>query len=432
MRSHRCFALQGTLLLYLYLAKMSNLSAHATAFSTAAATAAAAATGSASSAESSASWALHLVASASGAALDAFTKSAPAVGVAWIVSSAIFTTYSTTRLLKYDGGTLDRAPATRKQMRTWPMGRGFLTRRRLQEVSPPRMAQLQRAPADVLRSLPRPTLLTLYRFGGSLLLGLLVPPWDISRRIEDTIRGARQFAWPALFLLVANWSNSIALNRIGISLTYTSKCGIPLITVLMTVLFLKGTAASLPNARALACLLPIAAGIAAASWNSPSFEAVGFAAAVVSTASQAAMILSSKQAIIKTGMSGPAAQRSMVAVGLLLAILVATLQPILEHIGTSSDDTKIKDSTSSSLVLPPAWLSLMAAASYHYEYLSSFLFVGLVNPVTVGACDAVRRLSIILTGRYFFGGPALTRVNIGGIALALAGATGYSIFSSLP
>ena len=58
------------------------------------------------------------------------------------------------------------------------------------------------------------------------------------------------------------------------------------------------------------------------------------------------------------------------------------------------------------------------------------MFVKLVQPITYGTCDAVRRLGIILTGRAFFAGDNLTRTNILGIALALLGALSYSIASS--
>jgi hypothetical protein len=59
----------------------------------------------------------------------------------------------------------------------------------------------------------------------------------------------------------------------------------------------------------------------------------------------------------------------------------------------------------------------------------SFTFVSLVSPITYGACDAVRRLSIIITGRAMFGGEPFTRLNIAGIAMALVGALSYSILN---
>jgi len=363
------------------------------------------------------------------ALLQSLTQSATAVGALWIVLSAVFTTWSTTKFLKYPGDGVDAAGQRRRRLRP----------------SASSSASSPGVISNVLGSMPRPALLTFYRFGGSLLLGLLLHSpspgyWaGTLKRWHSTTWGAPKFALPAFCLFLANYSNSIALSRIGISLTYTSKCGIPLITLLLTLLFLDNKA--LPPQKALLCLVPIAVGIAAASWNSPSLELVGFAAALVSTMSQAGLNVASKVAMSKTGMSGPEAQRCMVAVGLVLTTLMALVKPVFQLgqsvIASSGNTTTAKNAAGTVTedddgadVLPPAWLSIMALTAYHVEYTLGFCFVKLVKPITVGACDAVRRLCIILVGRYFFGGPPFTPVNIAGIALALGGALGYSIFSS--
>lgn len=242
-----------------------------------------------------------------------------------------------------------------------------------------------------------------------------------------------------LFVIVVNNNNnSIALDRIGISLTYTSKCGIPLLTVLLTLL-LDGVGA-LPNAAALASLVPIAVGIAAASWSAPTFEALGFAAAALSATAQSALNVTSKRALTKAGLTGAAGQRTMVAVGLLITVAVNLAQVWRSTTTTTANNS----STNNNKVLsekqrsrdnnptpPPLWLTTMAVTAYHVEYVLSFIFVKLVAPITYGTCDAVRRLAIILVGRSFFGGDPLTATNIFGIALALIGALAYSITSSL-
>jgi hypothetical protein len=215
-------------------------------------------------------------------------------------------------------------------------------------------------------------------------------------------------------------SCSIALDRIGISLTYTSKCAIPLFTVLLTIL-VDGMGA-LPNALSLAALVPIAIGIAAASWNSPTFELWGFLAAVASTTAQSALNVTSKRAIAKAGVAGPTAQRSMAAVGFGIT-LAANLVQVLRH----SYDEKLAQLRDR----PPFWLTAMAVLAYHVEYTLSFTFVKLVQPITYGTCDAIRRLCIILAGRKFFGGGKMTKTNMAGIALALLGAMAYSIASTL-
>jgi hypothetical protein len=99
-----------------------------------------------------------------------------------------------------------------------------------------------------------------------------------------------------------------------------------------------------------------------------------------------------------------------------------------ESSSTSTSDVAQGGESSSS---PPAWLTIFAAASYHLEYIFSFMFVRLVEPITYGTCDAIRRLAIIITGRGFFGGPPLTRYNIMGVAMALLGALGFSVANSL-
>jgi Triose-phosphate Transporter family len=221
------------------------------------------------------------------------------------------------------------------------------------------------------------------------------------------------------------FTTRVALDRIGISLTYTSKCGIPLITVLFTVL-LDGVSA-LPNTLALLSLIPIAAGIAAASWNSPTFELLGFSAAAISATAQSALNVTSKRALTKTGLAGAEAQRTMVLVGLLITVVVNVVQVVRHAIYNGNDD----DDDVELLGRPPIWLTVAAVTAYHVEYILSFCFVKLVQPVTYGTCDAIRRLTIILSGRCFFGGDKLTRLNMGGIALALLGALAYAITSSI-
>lgn len=343
--------------------------------------------------------------------LQSLPMNPQAVGTAWLISSAVFTTYSTTTFLKFNSIKPDFTEVANGRKSKRQSSRA---------ITPAKVAK-------VLPVLSRPTLLTLYRFGGSLLLGLLAhPDLAILYRIKETLQAVPDFALPAAFLFTANFANSISLNRIGISLTYTSKCGIPLITVLMTIL-LDGTKA-LPNPLALASLLPIAIGIAAASWNSPTFETIGFLAAVTSATAQSALNVTSKRAMMKTGVTGVAAQRVMVAVGLVIAIAMTLIQVLTTRYAKESTTDDSMAVTESS---PPAWLTAFAAASYHLEYILSFMFVRLVEPITYGTCDAIRRLAIIITGRGFFGGPPLTRYNILGVALALLGAMSYSIASSL-
>lgn len=124
---------------------------------------------------------------------------------------------------------------------------------------------------------------------------------------------------------------------------------------------------------------------------------------------------------MKTGIRGADAQRAMVAVGLILAIASTAAQKL----------RKTDDNTSVDRIQPPFWLGTAAVVAYHVEYVLSFMFVRLVQPITYGTCDAMRRLAIILTGQAMFGGASFTHINIFGIALSLLGALSYSIATTM-
>ena len=227
-------------------------------------------------------------------------------------------------------------------------------------------------------------------------------------------------------------------------MTYTSKCGIPIITVLLTLL-LDGVDA-LPSIPTLISLIPIAFGIAAASWSAPTYELIGFIMACISATAQSALNVTSKRALAKAKLTGPIGQRTMVAVGLLFTVILNMIQIILttkqrRHVLSQSPinqnntpfASKLQQKrhpTAIAVDTPPLWLTFMAMVAYHVEYLLSFIFVTLVGPITYGTCDAIRRLCIILFGRIFFGGDPFTRMNTIGIATALAGALSYSILYS--
>jgi hypothetical protein len=233
-------------------------------------------------------------------------------------------------------------------------------------------------------------------------------------------------ALPATFLFIANFANSIALERIGISLTYTFKGITPILTVIGMIL-LDGRGA-LPNRWALASLLPIAVGVGAASWSSPTWESFGVVAAVISATAQSALSISSKRTFSKQIQSNGilSVHRTMMAVALMITVMVNLLQVFF----VQNQDGGIQLQEVRAEKTPPLWLTISAVVSYHMEYILSFSFVKLVHPITYGTCDAVRMLIILLTGRAFFGGTPLAKVNMFGIALAMLGAISYSIASA--
>jgi drug/metabolite transporter (DMT)-like permease len=247
-----------------------------------------------------------------------------------------------------------------------------------------------------------------------------------SERLKLTLHYTHDFALPAIFLFIANHCNGIALDKIGISLTYTSKCIIPLATVLITVL-IEGLGA-LPSVYALLTLIPIATGVALASWKTPTFEKTGFTAAMLSSFSQAALNFTSKRALKKTGVSGLQAQGAMATVAFSLAIGM-TAHTILRDRERKSSEKYVSEV--STCIIPPTWLTLLAISAYHLEYLLSFLFLKLVQPISFGTCDAIRRLGIIIAGRIMFGGEPFSKRNYLGMILAIFGAFSYSIASNL-
>ena len=109
------------------------------------------------------------------------------VGAAWLVSSAVFTTYSTTKFLQFSYD--DPESLRRKMERTaLPFQHRYVKR---------------------FLSLPPPSMLTLWRFLGSLLLGLLLhPDFEIPARVKQTWDLIPNVALPAAFLFVANLANS--------------------------------------------------------------------------------------------------------------------------------------------------------------------------------------------------------------------------------
>jgi Triose-phosphate Transporter family len=203
---------------------------------------------------------------------------------------------------------------------------------------------------------------------------------------------------------------------------------------------------ALPTIPTLLSLIPIALGIAAASWSAPTYELLGFVMACISATAQSALNVTSKRALAKAKLTGPIGQRTMVAVGLIFTLIINLIQIIKATIQQSqtlsqSSSNQKNDTIDSKLLqkrlptvtgvdTPPLWLTFMAMVAYHVEYLLSFIFVTLVGPITYGTCDAIRRLCIILFGRIFFGGDPFTRLNTIGIATALVGALCYSILNS--
>lgn len=337
-----------------------------------------------------------------------------------MLSSSVLTTYYTNHFLMFDRSRHDDWRTTSESITSLPTVDSIHRPNLHSDVIKPKWSSLSRLMETASRSVSRAQLLTLFRFGISLLIGLLP---NVGDRIIQTSKALKFFMFPALCLFIANYCNSIALERIGISLTYTSKCAIPLVTVFLTLLTDGST--GLPPIPALISLIPIAVGIALASWNSPVFELYGFMAAIVSTVSQACLNIYSKRAMVISKVSGLEAQRAMVCIALGITIFMAFVNGIINQIASAMNLDR--NSTKVWRGIPPVGLSIAAAVAYHVEYVLSFVFVKLVHPITFGAFDAVRRLCIILSGRAMFGGERFSITNHLGVIMTLLGAFLYSL-----
>ena len=153
--------------------------------------------------------------------------------------------------------------------------------------------------------------------------------------------------------------------------------------------------------------------------------------------SQAALNVVSKRVMKRTGIKGVQAQRAMVFVALMIGLVMSSMNSMLEkakeapNVEEETTTTQLSSSViPPQLHHPPIWLTALAVLAYHMEYVLSFTFVGLVEPITYGTCDALRRLLIIISGRILFGGDKFSKTNMGGIFMALVGALMYSVTSA--
>ncbi|GMI32417.1 hypothetical protein TeGR_g11551 [Tetraparma gracilis] len=322
-------------------------------------------------------------------------------GALFVLSSSLLTTYTTTSFLSHPGvrGSSLPAPGAKSPL------------------SPPSPLSPLSSP---LSSLGRPLLITLYRYAGSLLLSLLsLSPRASPARLSGTLP---PLFVPALSLFGANLFNNFSLAEMGISNTYTTKCLIPVLTLLLSLL--APSSDPLPPFPALLSLLPVSLGVFLSSSTSPSFSRRGFLFALLSCLGQVSLNVSSKRAMRLSSLlpAGPIGglecQLNLVLLGLLFALLKAA-------------HSLVSQAPPAPRPPPPPSLGAAAAAAYHVEYSLSFLYLSLVSPLTFSVTDAVRRLAIILAGQAFFPGKEarLGKENAAGMLLALGGVLSYSFFS---
>ncbi len=192
--------------------------------------------------------------------LSKFSSNPLAVGAAWMVSSAIFTTYSTTKFIKYKKPTttipisdeqqhpfwvqqqrlLDRlrplknrlhqynAMANQRSEVNWPSNSRHKKPNNIQPRDVTAYNQLsERRPqsesvlvgGDPSRTLSPSSLLTMYRFAGSLLFGLLFSTSStLQQRFHYTITTIPTLLIPSICLFIANFSNTYVFFTLDASI----------------------------------------------------------------------------------------------------------------------------------------------------------------------------------------------------------------------
>mmetsp|Transcript_9721 Transcript_9721/g.36477 ORF Transcript_9721/g.36477 Transcript_9721/m.36477 type:complete len:338 (+) Transcript_9721:129-1142(+) len=322
------------------------------------------------------------------------------VGAAWISSSVVLSTYSNTAFLQ--------AGASGWQL-TMTRFVGSLLLGFAQQV--------------LVAASARPT-----KRSGSLSLtsdALMSPPRLFKKH-------AKTYLLPALSLLSANLFNSMALKNTGITITYVTKCVIPIFTSLLCLLGFGPHPSK--NLSSIASMAVLCTGIALASAGNSSFHLPGFIFALISSISQSFLTVFSKQASNASGLTGPQAQFVMATLGLL------GLQgmQVVKTIGATSlgrqttvqivEAAKTADEVRRGMTaLAP--LGALAAVAGYLEYSLNFGFISLVTPSFAAVVDGVRRAGIVTAGNLMFAEAALSRWNHLGILLAITGGVAYSVSS---
>jgi drug/metabolite transporter (DMT)-like permease len=129
------------------------------------------------------------------------------------------------------------------------------------------------ANSTYLRTFADPVLHTFIRFAGSALLGSITLLFTNQVKVKDLPVLVKHVSLPAIFLFIANYANSIALEKAGITLTYIIKACIPVFTVIICTI--QGERFSL---LLYSSLLPICLGVALACAGDLDFNFVGLTA----------------------------------------------------------------------------------------------------------------------------------------------------------
>ena len=264
------------------------------------------------------------------------------------------------------------------------------------------------------------------RFSTSAIIGLTSMAVQKPAMLVRVPGLLKELWLPAACLLAANVLNSLALQLSGITICYVVKSSIPVLTAALCLI--RGE--SFPPLT-YAALAAVCSGVALASFSDSEYCAAGLAAAFGSAVAQTALNLTSKQALLRLGLSGGDGQCVLTC-----CCTLASLPMYAIGVGAASGERSLssmvagqsgvfaRGSSVRSLCLVVA-----VGIAYHAEYSLNFAFVRLVSPLTFSVADVARRLAVIISGALFFQ-KALSAFNGVGIALSLGGTLCFMFMSS--
>jgi len=268
---------------------------------------------------------------------------------------------------------------------------------------------------------------TFVRFALSSGLGLgyaVLTAQPLLKRMPFLIR---RMAAPSVLLLVANLLNSMGMLRSGVTVTYVVKSLIPFFTVILC--RLRGQRF---GTLVYASLLPVCLGVSLASATALDFDWSGFACALGSTVSQTMLNVASRDRIQDLKLSGSDAFLVMATTCTILSIpllIVSLAQPegLLRTCLTGRCAGNLPAELTS---LSPGMVVVMAAVAYHIEYTLNFLYLALCSSLAFSVTDILRRLGTIVFGSLLFSKP-LSALNVAGVLTSLFGVSLYSVVTKL-
>mmetsp|Transcript_127820 Transcript_127820/g.368038 ORF Transcript_127820/g.368038 Transcript_127820/m.368038 type:complete len:467 (+) Transcript_127820:54-1454(+) len=276
-----------------------------------------------------------------------------------------------------------------------------------------------------LKSYGDPYSHTFLRFALSSGLGL---SWAISTnskllwRFRDVARG---MLLPSTLLLTANLMNSMGMLRSGLTVTYVVKSLIPFFTVM--VCRFRGQRFSY---AVYLSLVPVCAGVSLASATDLDFDMSGFVCALVSTLSQTLLNVTSRQRIEDLRLSG--AEAFLVMATTCTALSLPLLAVSYYTVPTGLIRVLIDGGGSADLSRPTTAGAIVVLASFAYfvEYMLNFAYVPLCSSLAFSVTDITRRLGSILAGAALFSKP-LGPLNILGVLISLLGVISYTLVAKV-